>query len=384
MRILYPEAPERHVSDPPPLAPREFHAALEPYAPTPLLELPALARACDVGRVVVKIESDRLGLPSFKILGASWATVQALRALLPAEWTARDGLRTLVGRLPARTLVAATDGNHGRALARVARTLELPARIYVPANVSARRRATIAAEGAEIVEVDGSYDDAVAKSAAAAEDEANILVSDTSWPGYEAVPAAVIDGYSTILWEIEEQLSATAAARPDLVFVQLGVGAFGAAVIRHFRRPGAVVPRIVGVEPEGAACVMASLAAGQMVSVPGPHDSVMAGLNCGTPSLVAWPLLRHGLDATVALADEPVLDAVRLLAHEGLAMGECSAAAVAAALELLRGPLADEHRSRLSVAQDATVLLFATEGVTDEEAFAHAVGDREPASGALP
>jgi diaminopropionate ammonia-lyase len=376
-RVLCREPPEPHLSESPPTTPRDFHAALEDYAPTPLLELPALARRCGVERVLMKMETDRLGLPSFKVLGASWATIEALRPLLPADWAPRDGLRALVGRLPARTLVAATDGNHGRALARLARILELPARIYVPTNLSARRRAAIAAEGAEIVEVDGSYDDAVVRSAEDAADERNVLVSDTSWPGYEAVPAAVIDGYSTILWEIEEQLSATANARPDLVFVQLGVGSFGAAVIRHFRRPGEHAARIVGVEPEGAACVMDSLAAGRIVSVPGPHDSVMAGLNCGTPSLVAWPLLRDGLDATVALEDELVLDAVRLLADDGLDMGECSAAAVAAAVELLSGPFAGEHRSRLKVPEGATVLIFATEGVTDEDAFARAVGRAE-------
>jgi diaminopropionate ammonia-lyase len=375
--VLYRKSPEQQIFESPPTEPRAFHAALDGYAPTPLLELPALARRWGVGRVLMKMETDRLGLPSFKVLGASWATVEALRPLLPADWMPRDGLRALVGRLPVRTLVAATDGNHGRALARLARILELPSRIYAPTNISPRRRAAIAAEGAEIVEVDGSYDDAVARSAQDAEDEASVLVSDTSWPGYEAVPAAVIDGYSTILWEIEDQLGASASARPDLVFVQLGVGSFGAAVIRHFRRRSDDAPRLVGVEPESAACVMASLAAGAIVSVPGPHDSVMAGLNCGTPSLVAWPLLRDGLDAVVAVDDEPVLDAVRVLAGDGLDVGECSAAAVAAAGELLCGPGADEHRARLEVAQHATVLLFATEGVTDQDAFARAVGRPE-------
>jgi diaminopropionate ammonia-lyase len=349
---------------PAPTDPSRFHEALPGYAATPLRENPALADRLCVGRVLIKMETDRLGLPSFKVLGASWATVQALRPWIPATWKPRDGLAALAGALPELTLVAATDGNHGRALAVVARWLGLPARIYVPENLTAGRRDAIAAERAEIVVVDGSYDDAVAVSAAEAQARGDVLVSDTSWPGYEAVPAAVIDGYSTILRELDEQLDALGAHTPDVVLVQLGVGAFGAAVTRHFRSRGDGA-RIVGVEPEAAACVMASLAAGRITTVPGPHSSVMSGLNCGIPSLVAWPILQRGLDAVIAIPDQPVLDAMRWLAEEGLDVGECSAGAAAAAVELLGHP---GHRAALGVKSDATVLLFATEGVTDHDA----------------
>src|SRR5262249_6346151 len=123
--------------------------------------------------------------------------------------------------------------------------------------------------------------------------------------------------------------------------------------------------RIVGVEPEAAACVMASLAAGRRVMVPGPHDSIMAGLNCGTPSLVAWPYLRGGLDAVIAVDDAQARLGVDALAAAGVRVGECSGAAVAGARELLTGPHAGIHRRRLALPDDASVLLFATEGVTD-------------------
>jgi diaminopropionate ammonia-lyase len=376
-RVLYSQPADVEAFPAPPIEPRVFHAAMPGYRPTALVELPALASRFDVGRVLVKMETERLGLPSFKILGASWAVVEALRPLLPPDWEPRDGLHALAGRLPGRTLACATDGNHGRAVALLARTLELPARIYVPTNLSATRLAAIASEGAEIIHVDGSYDEAVARSARDAQANGDVLVSDTSWPGYEAVPSAVVDGYATIFWELEEQRHAMGAPRPDLVFAQLGVGSFGSAVVRHFRSTPLRTPRIVGVEPETAACVMASMAAGQIVSVPGPHDSVMAGLNCGTPSLIAWPILRGGLDAVTTVADAPVLDDVRFLAKHGLELGECSAAAVTAAAELLAGPFAAAHRSRLGIADDATILLFATEGVTDEDSFARALDHRD-------
>lgn len=316
--------------------------------------------------VDVKLETDRFGLPSFKVMGASWAVVEALRAVLPSWWTPDQGLHPLAGKLPPLTLVAATDGNHGRALARVAGWLGLRALIYVPEYMRATRVAAIEAEGAEVIRVSGSYDDAVSRSAVEAESDGRILVSDTSWPGYERIPGAVIDGYATILWEVEEQLTGAGCRTPDLVLVPIGVGAFAAAVVRHFRRAGSgPEPRIVGVEPSDAACVMASLAADRLVSVPGPHQSVMAGLNCGTPSLIAWPVLRAGLDAVLTVHDAQAIAGTDRLAADGIAVGACSGAVVAAARELLAGPDAALHRARLGISADSSVLLFATEGITD-------------------
>jgi len=376
-RILYLDPPRERPIGTPAREPRVFHRALG-VKPTPLLALPALAARLGVAHLDVKLETDRLGLPSFKVMGASWATVEALRPLLPKRWSPEQGLSSLAGRLPELTLVAATDGNHGRALARVARMLGVRCLIFVPESLSDGRVASIAAEGADVVTVPGSYDDAVTRSAGEATRQRHVLVSDTSWQGYERVPAAVIDGYATILWEVEEQLTSAGRFPPDLVLVQLGVGSFGAAVIRQFRRLGKRSPRIVGVEAAQAACVMASLAAGKRVSVPGPHRSVMAGLNCGTPSLIAWPLLRNGLDAVLAMTDERAIQGVRTLAATGVAVGECSGVVVEAASELLTGPYAGMHRGRLGLPGDASVLLFATEGVTDEVAHARSVKTTQP------
>jgi diaminopropionate ammonia-lyase len=343
---------------------RQFHEALDGYAPTPLISLRRLAASWHVANVDVKLEADRFGLPSFKVMGASWAAVEALRPVLPPWWTPERGLTALAGTLPERTLVTATDGNHGRALARVARLLGLRARIYVPTTLDAARVAAIAAEGARIVQVDGGYDQAVAASGRdAARRPDDVLVSDTSWPGYEAVPAAVIAGYSTILAETSEQLANAGRPDPDLVIVPVGVGALAAAVIGHFagRHPRT---RVAGVEPTRAACVTASLAAGRRLSIPGPHDSTMAGLNCGTPSFVAWPALCGGIDAMVVLDDGHAHQGVRQLAEFGPHVGECSGAVVAAADHLLTGPAATAHRAHLRLDGTANVLLLATEGVT--------------------
>lgn len=346
---------------------RTFHRSLDGYAMSPLVPSANLADELGIGHLDVKLETDRLGLPSFKIMGAAWATMVALRDHLPPSWTPDHGLRGLSGSLPDLTLVAATDGNHGRALARVARLIGLQSRIFAPTDLGVGPRDSITAEGAEVVVVDGTYDDAVARSAIEGEHDACALVSDTSWKGYETVPAAVVDGYSTIFAEVDDQLEALGRPTPDLVLVQIGVGSFAAAVIRHF---GSMNPRpqIVGVEPTAAACAMASLAAGQRVTLTPPMNTVMAGLNCGTPSYLAWPDLQSGLNAVVALDDIEALRGVERLRASGLEVGECSGVALAAAELLLRGEHSAAYRSTLDLPPNPQVLIFATEGRTSGSA----------------
>ena len=363
--------------DPPTRGPLAFHAWLPGYAPTPLVAAPALAEQLGIGQVLVKDESARLGLPAFKILGASWAVYRALVERLGGEvgaWNTLADLRAHLAPLGPLTLVAATDGNHGRAVARMAALLGYDAHILVPAGTAQARIDAIAGEGATVTVVDGTYDDAIARSAEKAS-PTHLVISDTSWPGYEDVPRWVIDGYSTILWEVDDQLSRNGIAHPDLVLVQMGVGAFASAVTRHYRRPASSArPRIVGVEPDTAACVLASLRARTMTEVPGPHPSIMAGLNCGLPSLIAWPALQQGLDMAVAIPDDAARDAMRDLASAGIVAGETGAAGLGGLVALLTGPDADERRAQLGITATTRVLLFSTEGATDPAAYAAIVG----------
>lgn len=364
-------------STPPTREPEAFHRQLPGYAPTPLTVAPGLARQLGVGQVWVKDESERLGLPAFKILGASWAVYRALEARLGqpiAPWQTLADLQTQLAPLGRLTLAAATDGNHGRAVARMARLLGYASHILVPAGMAQARIEAIAGEGASVTIVDGSYDDAVALSALEAS-ERSLVISDTSWPGYEDVPQWVIDGYSTILWEIDDELARRGEGGPDLVVVQMGVGAFASAVTRHYRRPGITPPRIVGVEPSDAACVLASLRAGQLTEVPGPHRSIMAGLNCGLPSLIAWPSLVAGLDAALAVDDDTARAAMRDLAQAGVVAGETGAAGLAGLTALLTYPTAADLRARLAIGPTTRVLLFSTEGATDLEAYRRIVGE---------
>jgi diaminopropionate ammonia-lyase len=353
--------------------PLRFHRRLPGYEETPLVNAPEIADALGVEKVFVKDESSRLGLPAFKVLGASWAVYRALEERLGDEgfgdWEEIEDLKVRLEPLRPLSLVAATDGNHGRAVARVARLLELGAKIFVPEDMAAARQEAIAREGAEVIVVDGTYDDAVERSAEEA-GARGLVISDTSWPGYERIPSWVIEGYSTMLWEIDDELERRREGGPDLVIVQVGVGAFAAAVARHFRSPWASLrPKLVSVEPANADCLLESVAAGQIVSVPGPHDSIMAGLNCGRPSLVAWPTVSAGIDLLVAVDDEPAREAMRLAARSGIVSGETGVAGLGGLLELLRAEKGEEARRTLGVGEKTCVLLFNCEGATDPDAY---------------
>lgn len=316
---------------------RDFHRSLPGYAVTPLVELPALAEELGVGRVLVKDESQRLGLPAFKVLGASWACHQVLQ------------------RHPGAELVTATDGNHGRAVAWMARHFGVAATVFVPDVMLPETAAAIEAEGATVVRLDVGYDDAVRAAAAYADEaEGRELVQDTAWEGYTEVPAWIVDGYRTLLEEVDEELGGP----PDLVAVPTGVGSLAEAVVRHQRRPGMPHPRVLTVEPDTAACVVASLAAGEPVTVP-TGATAMAGLNCGVVSSAAWPVLRAGCDAAVAVSDAEAEHAVADLARLGLSSGPSGAATLAGVRAALGDP---DRRTDLDLPADAVVVLLSTEG----------------------
>ncbi len=208
-------------------------------------------------------------------------------------------------------------------------------------------------------------------------DERNhhIVISDTSWPGYEDVPQDVIDGYSTIFTELEDQLRHTPAQLPTQMFVQMGVGALGAAAIRSAMDWDA---NVVSVEPADAACILASLRAKEPVEVPGPHRSIMAGLNCGIPSPIAWPTLWTGIDVALAIPDDAAREAMRVLARAGVAAGETGAAGLGGLLSLAASDAWVRARRILKLDERSHVLVLVTEGATDPEAWEAITGERLP------
>ena len=329
--------------DPRPLV---FHRGLPDYAPSPLVELPAVARELGLGRVFAKVEAQRLGLPAFKALGASWAVRRALDELGTDEPV---------------TIVAATDGNHGRAVARFTRRFGQRAVVFVPDGVHPLAMQAIGSEGADVVHVPGTYDDAVRAAAELGSSQGHLLVQDTAWDGYEEIPGWIVDGYATMFAELDDQLHAAGLAGPALVAVPTGVGSLLQAAIVHHRRPGAVRrTAVVSVEPDSAACVHASVAARRPVTI-STGTTVMAGLNCGTVSSSAWPSIDAGLDAALVTDDDAAISAIDSLAQCGVDAGPCGAATLAALRGVLGGDERDRFLGHIAVGDDGAVVLLVTE-----------------------
>lgn len=369
--LLNPRAGPLLRGDDPGRGPLLFHRRLPGYAPTPLRRARAAERSLSARRVLVKDESNRFGLPAFKILGASWAfyrELQEARRFSGDDWRDLEELAHLARDALPPLLVTATDGNHGRGVARVARWFGIGAEVFVPAGTAPARIAAIESEGARVSVVAGDYDAAVAAAAAHAQAGGPRLIQDTAWPGYERVPRWIVEGYATIMREIETQLEQAREAPPGLVAVQIGVGSLAAAVVQA-RTAGAPLgsAACIGVEPDTAACAFASASAGRRVTVPGPHPSAMAGLNCGTLSSTAWPLLERGVDAFVTVGDETAFEAVRLLAQDGIVSGESGAAGLAGLLALARDPAAAPLRRRFGIGPGMSALVISTEGITDPD-----------------
>ncbi|KAI3612002.1 serine dehydratase [Moniliophthora roreri] len=317
---------------------QKFHEKCFPdYPPTPLTHLPRLAEELGVAHVFLKDESARFGLSAFKILGASWAICSVLSQRLGIGVEEIDSFDWLKERLDALdkgnlTLYTATDGNHGRAVARVASLLGLEAQIFVPEAVSETSRDAIRAEGAQVVLLNADYDEAVRTAEREAEKagKRGILIQDTSWDGYKDIPKLIVQGYSTLFSEADEQLAAEGLS-PSTVVVPVGVGSLAHSAVQYYRSNSSPAdqPSILTVEPETAACLNTSLHANQPTSIETGY-TIMPGLNCGTVSTTAWPDLLAGVDLSVVVSDVEALKAMEDLEALGVHAGPCGAASLAA------------------------------------------------------
>ncbi len=358
---------------------REVIARWPGYAPTPLVPLPGLARKLGLGAVRIKHEGHRFGLKSFKALGGAYGVLKVL-----ARDTGWSMEHIMAGRAREAaggvTVCCATDGNHGRAVAWGAGLAGARSVVYLHEHVSRGREEAIAGFGARIVRVAGTYDDSVDRAAEDAARRGWVVVSDTSWPGYEEIPAWVMQGYTVIMDEAVEQM---AGRTPSHLFVQAGVGGLAAAAIAPLwedlgdGRPFAVV-----VEPHAADCLYQSAVNGRLADAAGSLETVMACLSAGKASPLAWDILEDGADAFAAIADRFSPEAMRMLADDAtnpVVAGESGAAGLAGLLAVLADPPA---REAAGLDSSSEVLLVASEGATDAEIYARIVGRAPEAVGA--
>jgi diaminopropionate ammonia-lyase len=332
----------------------DFHKSLPEYNPTPLVKLDKLALNLGVGSILIKDESFRLGLNSFKGLGACYA----IRKLVQPE-----------DRRPL-TVSAATEGNHGLAVAWMARRSGLKSIIYAPSDTSEVRLEAIRREGGQLVTVKGSYEDIVRLMAEESAEKQYQVVSDTGYEGYTEIPLLISLGYLTLFRELEEQIEFNHLPKPDLVFLQGGVGGLASAGIGYFESCASWVqpPIIATAEPLEADCLLASANSsnGSPQRSSGRLHTKMSGLNCGFPSIVAWPIVRSGANLLMSVHDDYATEAVALLKNPDspdpiVRSSESGAAGLAALLACCRDP-DPELRDLLGLGAQTTVLLINTEG----------------------
>ena len=346
---------------------------------TPLYDLPDAAARCQVGRLCLKDESVRSPLGSFKALGAPIALVRQILRLHPDFEPAAILTGRYAEALRGYTVISATDGNHGRALAAAAQDAGCRCVIVLHAHVSPEREQAIAAYGADIVRIAGNYDESVQEAARLAAAHGWQVIADTSYDGYEDIPRDVMQGYGAIAEEIVEQTSAQRgrAGAFTHVFLQGGVGGMAAGLASYFwEYHGPQRPCFISVEPAQADCLLQSAIQGRPAKATGTVDSVMAGLACGETSPLAWRFLQPCVDVFMTIEDEQAIEAMRTLSQGSerdtpIVAGESGVAGLAA-LEWLRS---DPQRSeQVGLTAESRVLIISTEGATAPREYTRLVG----------
>ena len=355
---------------------RAYFAQRPALTPTPLRRFRGLARSLGIAELRIKDETARFGLNAFKAAGAMFAIE-----------TLRDRGELAAGE----TLVCASEGNHGRAVARAAREAGCRARVYLADSVAAARLAAIESEGATVVRVPGSYDDAVRMMASEARAHGWRVISDTALPGDPIdVPRLIMLGYTRLMDEAAQQWEPDPP--PDVIFVPGGVGGLLAAVadwtlhvtgLAGSERTSAS-QSVVCVEPLTAACLQMSARAGRPTTLNGPFDTAMGGLRCGEVSRAGFATVLSVVRAYIAIEDRWAFDAMRQLASGQTAdpmveSGASGAAALGGLLAVFRDPALAGLREQLDLGRGSRVMAFVTEGATDPELFAAVVG--RPTSG---
>jgi diaminopropionate ammonia-lyase len=297
-----------------------------------------LSARSGVARLVIKDERGRMGLGSFKALGAAYVIAH------DAVATGADDLsRALAGR----TYVTASAGNHGMSVAAGARVFGADAVVYIAETVPEIFAQRLADKGARVVRAGDDYAASMNGAAQAAEGNGWILLSDSSWPGYMDRPHRLMEGYLQMAAEALDSVTQTH------VFLQAGVGGLAGAVAALVRARLGDDPQIIVVEPEYAPALFESVRAGQAVTTTGPVSS-MGRLDCKEPSLIALRGLARDADAFMLITEDEAAATLAPMAAEGLEGSESGVAGVAGLLALV----GTEH----APGPDATVLCFLSEG----------------------
>lgn len=351
---------------------RRLHESLDVYTVTPLVELKNFAAAKKIRTLYVKDEATRFGLKAFKGLGGIWAIYKIISRELGLENPTLDEIFSRRAELDKLTFITTTDGNHGKGVSWAAGLFGCKSFVYMPRGTVEIRAQAIRDAGSATVKItDMSYDDCVKFTARLAEENHWHLIQDTSWDGYEEIPAQIMLGYSTLAYEALRQMN---HQRPTHIFLQAGVGSMAGAIAAVFAEnfkdnP----PRITIVEPTEVACFYETMRIGDGLihSATGNSQTMMAGLNCATPCEIAWKILRRYCADSATISDDIAADAMRQLANplgddEKIISGESGCAGFALANAVLNSP---ELRRALEIDENSIIFVINTEGATDPDNY---------------
>ena len=360
---------------------RKFHATIDGYEITPLVSLERLAEKLGVSKIYVKDESKRFGLNAFKGLGATYAIARLLCEKLDVDIDSIDynyfKLPEVKEKIKDMVFVTATDGNHGRAVAWAAAQLGCSSIVYMPKGSSLRRLQHIKDTGAEAYITDVNYDDTVRLAKKKANEIGGALVQDTAWEGYEKVPNWITQGYTTMAAEAIDQMKSDGGIKPTHVFLQAGVGSFAGGILGYFTNIYKDEPTVTVIaEPENAACIYKSALTddGRPHSVTGDLNTIMAGLACGEPNTVTWPILRDFAKIYVSCPDYVAAKGMRILAapsgnDKKVISGESGAVGLGLLTLLLEKEELKPLKEKLKLNENSVIICFSTEGDTDPEQY---------------
>lgn len=357
-----------------------YHGSFPMYKETPLIGLKNLAQKLNLNQIYVKDESKRFGLNAFKVVGGSYASAVYLASKLSLDITnlsfdllKDEDLKKKAGDM---VFVTATDGNHGRGIAWTAKQLGYKSVIFMPKGSSIHRIDNIRAEGAEVIVLDCNYDDAVRYAKQYAMDNNGVLIQDTALEGYEDIPLWIMLGYMTIAYEIVSQLNVI-KDKPTHLILQAGVGSFAAAMLGFFiNKYGKDGLKTIIIEPENADCIYKSAVIndGKPHVVEGNLETIMAGLSCGEPNPIAWPILRDYANCFVSGPDYIAVRGMRILANplgndERIISGESGAPGIGLISLLMEKDELKDLKEALQLDDKSRVLIISTEGDTDPDSY---------------
>ncbi|WP_029758592.1 diaminopropionate ammonia-lyase [Fusobacterium nucleatum] len=365
-----------------------FHKSFPQYKKTPLVELKELSKEIGLKNFYIKDESYRFGLNAFKVLGGSYAIGSYIAEKigkdineLPYEKLISEEIRKKLGDI---IFVSATDGNHGRGIAWTANKLKQKSKIFMPKGSSTERLKNIRTENSDADIYEYNYDDCVRLANKYAEENNGILVQDTSWKSYEKIPRLIMQGYMTLAYEAYQDLK-TKNELPTHIFIQAGVGALASAVTGFFSTMMKDnLPIIAVVEPNKANCLYRTALAddGKLHNVTGDMDSIMAGLCCGEPITVGWPILSKYIKYFISVDDVYAAHGMRLLGNplkddKKVISGESGAVTSGVVHKLMTDKNLEKYKKEIGLDENSVVLCFSTEGDTDKERYRKIVWDGE-------